>query len=190
MIVQNLSTIFSPFSSVDFNYMKRVLEKAQEGFERGEIPIAAAIVYQNCIIALEHNWVEKRQIATAHAEMLVIEKASAILGDWRLTECTLYSSLEPCIMCMGAIMQARVKRLVWGAKDIRLGGCGSFLHVAAQAHPMHQIKISSGLFEKEAGDLLINFFQKRRRERDKRECEGDKREFGASTGPVSQASTS
>lgn len=142
--------------------MKRVLEKAQEAFSLGEVPIAAAIVYKNKLIACHHNLVEKKQVATAHAEMLVIEEASQKLGSWRLQECTLYSSLEPCVMCMGAILQARIKRLVWGAKDIRLGGCGSLVNLLNRAHPMHQIEVSSGLFEEEAGELVRQFFQEKR----------------------------
>lgn len=141
--------------------MKKVLEKAKQAFEKGEVPVAAAIVYQGKIIALEANQVEQKKKATAHAEILAIEKASHVIGDWRLQGCTLYVSLEPCVMCMGAIMQARIERLVWAASDKRLGGCGSWLNVAAE-HPMHQIKCSQGLFEKESSDLLKQFFQKRR----------------------------
>ena len=168
MNIQNLDTILGPFLNDDFNVMKKVLEKAKEAFDKGEVPVGAAIVYKDEIIAINHNRVEEDKLATSHAEMLVIKEASQVLGDWRLEGCTLYSSLEPCVMCMGAIMQARFKRLVWGAKDIRLGGDGSFVQLISKEHPMHKLKIASGLFEVESSALLQQFFQLKRQSNDKR----------------------
>lgn len=140
--------------------MTAALEEAQKAYDAGEVPVGAVVVFQNQIIARDYNQVESLQDATAHAEMLCLKQAAQELGNWRLIDCTLYCTLEPCLMCAGAVILSRVKTLVWGAPDFRHGG-ETLMDVFAD-HPIHQVQVRQGILQKEASDLLKSFFRERR----------------------------
>ena len=106
---------------MDKDYMEVALEEAQKAYDAGEVPVGAVVVFQNQIISRSYNQVESLQDASAHAEMLCLKQAAQKLGNWRLLDCTLYCTLEPCLMCAGAMILSRIKTLVWGAQDIRHG---------------------------------------------------------------------
>lgn len=147
----------------DIQFMREALKEAKMAYEKDEVPVGAVLVLGGRIIARGHNQVELLQDATAHAEILCLTAGAAQLRNWRLTDSTLYCTLEPCCMCAGALYSSRVKRLVWGAPDIRLGANGSWIDVFAQKHPMHEIEITSGILEEESASLLKKFFQQKRK---------------------------
>jgi tRNA(adenine34) deaminase len=146
----------------DQEFMKFALAEAQKACDAGEVPIGAVLVFQNQIISTAYNQVESLKDATAHAEMLCLKKGAEKLGNWRLLDCTLYCTLEPCLMCAGAMILSRVKTLVWGAPDLRHGAGGSLMDVFAMEHPIHQLEIRKGVLQDEAASLLKKFFQERR----------------------------
>lgn len=146
----------------DIFYMKKALLEAQKAYEDDEVPVGAVVLYNGKIIGRGYNQVEKLQDATAHAEMIALTAASQYTENWRLLGAVLYTTLEPCIMCAGALMECRVERIVWGAPDLRLGANGSFVDVFAKKHPMHQIKLTGRILEEESASLLRSFFQKKR----------------------------
>jgi tRNA(adenine34) deaminase len=148
--------------TTDFFFMKEALIEAQKAFEKGEVPVGAVLVYQNQIIARSSNQVETLFDATAHAEMLCIQQGSKILGNWRLAECTLYTTLEPCPMCAGALISSRVDRVVWGAPDLRQGAGGSLINLLGQEHPIHTVQVTKGILAEESAQLMKSFFQGRR----------------------------
>lgn len=140
-------------------YMKLALAEAQEAFEIGEVPVGAVGVYHNEVIAVAHNLRERDQDPLAHAEMAVLAEAARKLGTWRLEELCLYVTLEPCIMCVGALLQARVPRLVFGAMDPKAGAVGSLYDLANDPRLNHQMDVTSGVLAEESGQLLRRFFQ-------------------------------
>lgn len=148
--------------------MRLALDEAKIAFSKGEVPIGAVLVYNNKVIASAHNLVETLKDASAHAEMLVLKEGSKKLENWRLLETTLYSTLEPCSMCAGALLLSRVKTIVWGAPDIRQGADGSWVDLLSRSHPMHNVEIRRGILAEESASLMKEFFQNRRRgERDR-----------------------
>lgn len=146
----------------DIFYMGLALKQAQYAFEADEVPVGAVLVQDDRVIAKGHNQVELLQDATAHAEMLCLTSAFSYFGSWKVPNMTLYCTLEPCSMCAGAIYSSRVKRLVWGAKDVRLGACGSFTDLFSLDHPMHNVEVTSGVLEEESAFLLKAFFKQKR----------------------------
>lgn len=141
----------------DIKWMREALDEARLAFDAGEIPVGAVIVQNGEVIARAHNRCERDRDATAHAEMLAIRKACQTTGSWRLSDATLYVTLEPCPMCTGALINARIGRVVFAAKDARAGACGSLLNLPAyplEANPVCEC----GLLETEAQDLLRDFF--------------------------------
>lgn len=150
-------------ADIDLHFMREALKEAKKAFEKEEVPVGAVLVQENKVIARGHNQVELLQDATAHAEILCLTSGASRLGNWRLAETTLYCTLEPCCMCAGALLSSRVKRLVWGARDVRLGANGSWIDVFAHDHPMHKLEIASGILEGESAELLKTFFQKKRK---------------------------
>ena len=150
-------------TKTDEEFMKFALAEAQKAYETKEVPIGAVLVFQNQIISSSYNQVESLKDATAHAEMLCLKKAAEKLGNWRLLGCTLYCTLEPCLMCAGAMILSRVKTLVWGAPDLRHGAGGSLMNAFDQ-HPIHQLEIRQGILKDESASLLKKFFQERRNE--------------------------
>jgi len=143
--------------------MQEALTEARKSFEIGEVPVGAVLVYQNEIIARGHNQVEFLRDATAHAELLCLKHASTELSRWRLNETTLYSTLEPCAMCAGGMILARIKTLVWGAPDLRQGANGSLFNILDHPHPIHKIQVRQGILQSESSSLMKAFFRERRR---------------------------
>ena len=150
------------FTKQDKYFMKMALAIAKKAFSVDEVPIGCVIVKDQEIIGKGYNLVEKKQDATCHAEIRALKQAQKKLGNWRLNGCVMFSTLEPCMMCAGAILLSRIDKLIYAAKDIRHGAHTSFINVFEKKHPTHSIKIESGLFEMEAKELLKTFFQKKR----------------------------
>lgn len=146
----------------DEYFMQEAIKEAKKALEKDEVPIGAVLVHENRVIARGHNQVEMLKDATAHAEMICLTSGASFLNDWRLKGTTLYVTIEPCLMCAGAILSSRVDRLVWSAPDIRLGANGSWIDVFKEKHPMHEVKIESGILKEVSSDLMVKFFQKKR----------------------------
>lgn len=146
----------------DLYFMKEALKEANKAAIADEVPVGAVLVYRNKIISRGHNQVETLKDATAHAEILCITSAAAHFHEWRLTDAVLYCTLEPCCMCAGAIINSRIKRVVFGAADIRVGASGSLVDVFA-CHPIHKVEIVRGVLEEESKELLKKFFSKKRK---------------------------
>ena len=144
--------------------MRAALREAAAAGEADEVPVGCVIVHEGTIIGRGHNQVEGLQDATAHAEILAIGAASNALQSWRLAECTLYVTLEPCAMCAGAMVLARVGRLVYGAADPKAGACGSVLDVIHEERLNHRVEVTTGILAGECGDVLKAFFARKRRE--------------------------
>lgn len=142
--------------------MELALQQARLAPLLGEVPIGAVLVHQNEVIAAAHNYRELSQDPTAHAEMIVIRQTAEQLKTWRLTDTTLYVTLEPCPMCAGAIVQARITRLVFGAWDPKAGACGSILNIPAERRFNHRVQVVGGLLEQESRALLQEFFRAKR----------------------------
>lgn len=143
--------------------MLEALKQAWRAFQEGEVPVGAVLVQDGQIIAKGYNQVELLQDATAHAEILCLTAGASFLQNWRLLKTTLYSTIEPCCMCAGAIMLSRVETLVYGAKDLR-HGAGSWINFFEKKYPTHQLNIRQGVFEEQTSSLLKQFFKMRRNE--------------------------
>ena len=149
------------WSDLDRAWMMLALNEAREAFENGEIPVGAVIVKDGTCIAAAHNRCERDHDATAHAERLAIERACKTLGSWRLSGCTMYVTLEPCPMCAGAAVSARISEVVYGAKDARAGAFGSLMDLSTL--PLeHCPNVRYGLLSDEAQSLMREFFSKMR----------------------------
>ncbi|NRA94925.1 MAG: tRNA adenosine(34) deaminase TadA [Planctomycetes bacterium] len=146
----------------DERFMRQALREASEAADEGEVPVGAVVVHQGRIIGRGHNQREMLNDPTAHAEMIAMTAAAAYLESWRLEDCTLYVTLEPCAMCAGAIVLARVPRLIYGAGDPKAGACGSILNVVDEPRLNHRVKPDGGLLEAECSEILRAFFQDRR----------------------------
>jgi tRNA(adenine34) deaminase len=147
---------------LDQRLMQLALEEASRAAAVGEVPIAAILVHNNDVLAAAHNLRESLQDPTAHAEMIVIRKAAEQLRSWRLTDTTLYVTLEPCPMCAGAIVQSRIARLVFGAWDPKAGACGSLFDIPADRRLNHRVEVMGGILETESQTLLREFFRLKR----------------------------
>ena len=143
--------------------MRAALREAQASADDDEVPIGCVIVHEGIVVGRGRNQMERLQDATAHAEMVAIGAASSTLGTWRLHECTMYVTLEPCAMCAGAIILSRVGRLVYAAVDPKAGACGSVLDVIHEPRLNHRVEITSGVLAEECGALIKAFFQRKRR---------------------------
>ena len=143
------------------NFMKEALKEAEKAYEKLEVPVGAVIVKDGQIIARAHNLREKKQSATAHAEILAIEKASKKLNSWRLIDCDMYVTLEPCTMCMGAIISARIKNLYIGALDQKTGACGSFVNLSELKYN-HTVNIFKGILQEKCEYIIKKFFKELR----------------------------
>ena len=146
----------------DQHFMRLALTEASRATSVGEVPIAAILVQNSAVLASAHNLRESWQDPTAHAEMLVIRQGAEQLTSWRLTDTTLYVTLEPCPMCAGAIVQSRIARLVFGAWDPKAGACGSLFDIPADRRLNHRVEVVGGIFEQESQSLLQNFFRLKR----------------------------
>jgi len=142
--------------------MKMALAEAEKGFKKDEVPVGAVVVADDKVIARAHNLRESLVDPTAHAEILALKKAGKKLGGWRLNDAMLYTTLEPCPMCAGAVIHSRIKELVYGANDPKAGACGSIMNVVSSGHLNHKVKVVSGVMKKECSDILKRFFKKLR----------------------------
>ena len=142
--------------------MHQAIREAEKAFQADEVPIGAVVVFKNKIIGRSHNQTVLLKDATAHAEMIAITQACETLGSQHLPGATLYVTLEPCPMCVGAMILARIDRLVFGAREEKTGACGSKLHLLADAKWNHKFGIEEGLLEFESAALLQEFFKKKR----------------------------
>jgi tRNA(adenine34) deaminase len=143
----------------DIFYMREALKQAKKAYLMGEVPIGAVIVRDGKIISKAHNMRESLSDPTAHAEMIAIKKASEALKGWRLNECTMYVTIEPCCMCAGAIIQSRIKRIVVGSKDEKAGACGSKVDVLEHNLFNHNVDVSFGILRDECSSMLTGFFK-------------------------------
>jgi tRNA(adenine34) deaminase len=147
---------------VDEQMMARALELAREARNLGEVPVGALVVRRGRIIAQAHNLRETLHDPTAHAERLALTWAGQALGQWRLDDCTLYVTLEPCAMCAGAIVHSRIARLVYGAVDPKAGACESLYRLVSDPRLNHRVPITAGILATECGAVLKEFFQEHR----------------------------
>lgn len=152
--------------NTDLSGMSEALKEATLAFEKGEVPVGAVISTPSGeIIARAHNLVELENFAGAHAEVLAIKAASSNLQSWRLTECTLYVTLEPCPLCISLCVLSRIKRIVFGCSDPRMGACGSLFDLSQHPSLPHHLDIQGGILEDECRNILETFFQKLRKEK-------------------------
>ncbi len=143
--------------------MRQALKEAEKAFSEDEVPVGTVIVYEDKIIARGYNQIERLGDPTAHAEMLALTSATNFLQTKWLSEVSVYVTIEPCSMCAGALVLARVKNLYFGAKDPKTGACGSVVNIVNHRKLNHRIKVKSGILEKECGSLLKEFFRKKRK---------------------------
>ena len=150
--------------SADEAFMRRALREAQRGFEEEEVPVGAIVVQDGRVLAHAHNRPIHLKDPSAHAEILALRRAAKKLGNYRLTGCTLYVTIEPCAMCAGAIVQARLRRVVFGARDPKAGACGSALTVLNHPKLNHQVEVTGSVLAEDAASMLRDFFRRRRKE--------------------------
>ena len=150
-------------AEADAYYMQLALEQAQEASSRNEVPVGAVIVHQGRVIGSAHNQREMLRDPTAHAEMIAITQAAEAVGSWRLEECILFATLEPCPMCAGAILQARIPRVVFGATDPKAGAVVSVFRLLNDARLNHRAEVVTGVMGEACGRVLTEFFQRQRR---------------------------
>lgn len=148
-------------------YMREAVRQAKKAAEAGDVPIGCVIVSGDKIIARAYNQRNKKKTTLAHAELLAIQKASRKTGDWRLEECTMYITLEPCQMCAGAIVQARIPKVVIGAMNPKAGCAGSVLNILQVEQFNHQVDIKKGVLEEECSQMLLDFFRQLRKKKKK-----------------------
>lgn len=150
------------FQEEQYQYMLAALQEAEKALVENEIPVGAVIIYQNKIIGRGYNQVERLKDPTAHAEMIAITAAANHLDTWKLNECDIYVTLEPCVMCTGAILNARIRTIYFSLYDPKFGACGSIYNIAEEGKTNHKVKIYSGIFIAESEKLLRSFFQQKR----------------------------
>ncbi|WP_010531247.1 tRNA adenosine(34) deaminase TadA [Lentibacillus jeotgali] len=146
----------------DVVFMKEAIKQAKKAEAMKEVPIGAVVVYEDEVIAAGYNIRESSQTTLSHAELIAIEKANQIIGSWRLEDCTLYVTLEPCPMCAGAIVQSRIKRVVFGAPDPKAGCAGTLMNLLQDGRFNHRTEITSNVLHDECSTLLTDFFRKLR----------------------------
>jgi tRNA(adenine34) deaminase len=146
----------------DEYFMREALRQAQKAYAADEVPVGAVVVREGKIIARAHNQMELLNDATAHAEMLALTQAEAAVGDWRLTDCELYVTKEPCTMCAGALVHTRIRRVIFGCPDPSAGAAGSLMNLLQISAFNHQCEIISGVLQNECAAILQDFFRKRR----------------------------
>ena len=146
----------------DEHYMRQALREAQKAFEADEVPVGAVIVHEGRVIARAHNQKETLSDPTAHAEMIAITQATSALERWRLTGCVMYVTLEPCVMCAGAMVLARLGRLVYGADDPKAGAVSTLYRILSDERLNHRADVTAGILAEECGEILSAFFDKKR----------------------------
>ncbi len=150
----------------DEKYMSLALQEAEQAFREEEVPVGAIVVIDGEVVAAEHNRREQTQDPTAHAEVLAIRGAAKKRGSWRLTDATVYVTKEPCPMCAGTILNARVKRLVFGCRDPKGGAVESLYRIPTDERLNHKVEVRGGVLEEECSELLRRFFRQRREDKD------------------------
>jgi len=148
------------FDEQKYRFMYAALQEAEKALEENEVPVGAVVVKDNRIIGRGYNQVEKLNDATAHAEMIALTSASNSIGNWRLTDCSIFVTLEPCTMCTGALLASRIKNIYFATFDAKFGACGSIYNFAEDGKSNHKINVYSGIFALESKALLQNFFSK------------------------------
>lgn len=143
----------------DIKFMKEAIKEAKKAYNKGEVPVGAIIVKDGKIIARGHNTIEEKQDATKHAEIIAIQKASRKLGAWRLLNCSMYVTLEPCSMCAGAIIQSRIENLYIGTMEPRSGACGSMVNLTEEYNKVSKINVVTGICKNESEKILKDFFK-------------------------------
>lgn len=149
----------------DKHWMQEALLEARKAFEENEVPVGAVIVHNNKIIGRGHNRTEKLKDPTAHAEIIALSAAANYLNSWRLTDTSVYITLEPCLMCTGALILARIKRLIFSTYDEKFGACGSVYDIPKDNKFNHAFEIFSGVLAQESQNLLQSFFKQKRQEK-------------------------
>ena len=149
------------------DYLRLAIQQADEAFEADEVPIGAVVVHNNKVIGRGFNQTERLKDATAHAEMIALSAAFNHIGDWRLEDCYLFSTVEPCTMCAGAAVLSRIKTIVYGADDPKFGACGSIFNVPTEKKLNHRIEIVSGVLSDEISEMMKQFFKQMRLQKDK-----------------------
>lgn len=147
---------------LDERMIRQAIAEAEKALDAGDVPIGAVIVHEDRIIGRGHNQRELLQDPTAHAEIIALTAAAAELGTWRFTGCAIYVTLEPCPMCAGALVQARIDRLVYGADDPKAGACGSVYNIVDDDRLNHLVKVDRGVMADECAQLLKDFFAQQR----------------------------
>jgi tRNA(adenine34) deaminase len=149
----------SSATALDISYMEIALAEAREAAAKGEVPVGAIVTCGGEVVGKGHNQREIQRSPLAHAEILAIQEAASTLGRWRLSDCDLYVSLEPCVMCVGAILQARIRRLVFGCLDPKAGAVESLFALCDDARLNHRLPVAGGLLARQSADLLESFFK-------------------------------
>jgi tRNA(adenine34) deaminase len=152
---------------IDRRFMQQALELARRALDSDDVPVGALVVHETRVIGRGYNQREKLHDPTAHAEMIALSAAAEYLGQWRLDDCTLYVTLEPCTMCAGALVLARVPRLVYAAADPKAGACGSLFEITQDTRLNHRVETTTGVLAEPAAELLREFFRNRRAQGDK-----------------------
>jgi tRNA(adenine34) deaminase len=146
----------------DESFMREALRQARKAYEADEVPVGAVVVRAGKVIGRAYNQVELLKDATAHAEMLALTQAEAAVGDWRLIDCDLYVTKEPCVMCAGALIHVRIRRLIFGCADTRSGAAGGMINLLQHSALNHDCEITSGVLQNECAAILQDFFRKKR----------------------------
>ena len=149
------------------DYMELAFREAEEAFKKNEVPVGAVVVFENKVIGRGHNQTESLHDATAHAEIIALSAAYNHFNDWRLENCILVCTLEPCAMCAGAAVLSRIKTIVYGAKDPKFGGCDSIFSIPEEKKLNHRIEVVSGIMEEEVSALMKHFFVEIRKKKER-----------------------
>ncbi|MBW1823729.1 MAG: tRNA adenosine(34) deaminase TadA [Deltaproteobacteria bacterium] len=147
-------------------YMRMALEEAEKALKKGEIPIGAVLVFKGKVLARAHNMPISLNDPTAHAEILVLREAALKMGNYRLPNTSLYVTVEPCVMCIGALVQARIEKLTFGVFDLKSGACGSVYDIPSSPGILHKMTVVSGILEEECRRIIQEFFKKKRQGKD------------------------
>lgn len=148
----------------DRRFMNQALKEARRAFQSDEVPVGCVVVHNGIVIGKGYNRTQSLHDPTAHAEMLAITSAAEHLGSWRLTGCTVYCTLEPCVMCAGALVLARADRVVFGAPDPKFGACISLYNIVQDTRLNHRMALTMGILEEDCAKLMTEFFKKKRKE--------------------------
>jgi len=161
-----MDNINFPAVDIDENFMRLAIKEALKAADEDEVPVGCVISYEGKVIGRGYNRTESLQDPTAHAEMLAITSAADYLGSWRLTGATVYCTLEPCAMCAGALVLARVDRIVFGASDPKFGACGSIFNIVSDPRTNHRMSVTMGLLKNESAAMMQEFFKIKRKNDD------------------------